>query len=141
MTGRAFWAAVEEAASFESDEENTALQSLLSIDGVGPTAVGALIDFVRSDASREMMAALLAEVRIEAQAAAKTDSSVAGLTVVFTGSLEQMTRDEAKARAQALGAKVSGSVSAKTDILVAGCKGRIQAQKSGRSGGPSYERG
>ncbi len=67
-----------------------------------------------------MLAALLSEVTIQDEEAAASDSPVAGKTIVFTGTLERMTRDEAKARASALGAKVSGSVSAKTDILVAG---------------------
>ena len=67
-----------------------------------------------------MLEALLAEIEIEDETPAAADSPVAGKTVVFTGTLERMTRDEAKARAGALGAKVAGSVSTKTDILVAG---------------------
>jgi DNA ligase (NAD+) len=68
-----------------------------------------------------MVDALIAELtRIEDAEKPKTDTAVAGKTVVFTGALERFTRDEAKARAESLGAKVSGSVSKKTDYLVAG---------------------
>jgi DNA ligase (NAD+) len=63
---------------------------------------------------------LLAEVTVRPAARPRSDSAIAGKTIVFTGTLEKMTRDEAKARAVALGAKVAGSVSAKTDLVVAG---------------------
>ena len=92
----------------------------LAMDGVGRTLTQSLIQALSNEderASIERLAALLEIVPLEAAA---TDSPVAGKTVVFTGTLEKMTRAEAKARAEALGAKVSGSVSAKTDLVVAG---------------------
>lgn len=113
-----FWQNVVSAA--EEGEGSEAWEALAGIDGIGATAVNALCDFEREAHNREMLEALLSELTIQDEAKAASDSPVAGKTIVFTGTLERMTRDEAKARASALGAKVSGSVSAKTDLLVAG---------------------
>ena len=112
----AFWEAVAKASQGDGDAED----ELLSIDGVGQTAVKSLKDFAAETHNQEMLESLLSEVNVADAEAAASDSPVAGKTIVFTGTLERMTRDEAKSRATALGAKVSGSVSAKTDIVVAG---------------------
>ena len=81
----------------------------------------AIADFFASDTARAQLDALTEWLTIEDVAAPATDGSpVAGKTVVFTGTLEQMTRAEAKARAEEMGAKVSGSVSSRTDIVIAG---------------------
>lgn len=114
----AFWGAVHAAA--EEGEEGEAFAALTAIDGIGTTAARALVAFVREPHNEEMMAALLSEVMVKDAEVASNDTPVAGKTVVFTGALEKMTRDEAKARATSLGAKVSGSVSKKTDLVVAG---------------------
>ncbi len=92
-----------------------------SVDGIGGTVVGALVDFFGNERNDDVVEALLAQVTPQPYVVnVSADSLVAGKTVVFTGSLEKMTRSEAKAMAERLGAKVAGSVSAKTDILVAG---------------------
>ncbi|MGE0594954.1 MAG: NAD-dependent DNA ligase LigA [Hyphomonadaceae bacterium] len=93
---------------------------LARTDGVGPVAADHLVDFFAEPHNRDALKRLLKEVSPKDQPRAATSSKVAGMTIVFTGTLEQMTRDEAKARALALGAKVSGSVSKKTDLVVAG---------------------
>ena len=95
-------------------------EDVASVDGMGEVSAMALITFFAEPHNQDMLDALLTELNVQDAAKLATDSPVAGKTVVFTGTLEQMTRDEAKARAQAIGAKVSGSVSKKTDILVAG---------------------
>ena len=118
------------AAVKARDEESEAYQDMLSIDGVGALVARGAIDFFDEAHNREAVDRLLAQVRPEAAEAAATDSPVAGKTVVFTGTLETMTRDEAKARAQSLGAKVSGSISAKTDYLVAGAKAGSKLKKA-----------
>lgn len=93
---------------------------LIGIDGVGKTLATSLTDAFANPAERAAIDALVDYLTVEPVAAVATDSPVAGKTVVFTGTLEKMTRAEAKARAEALGAKVAGSVSAKTDLLIAG---------------------
>ena len=112
-----FWAAVEAARDNPGGPEE---QALTSIDGIGGAAVGALKAFASEPHNQDMMAGLMQEMTILDGEAPASESPVSGKTVVFTGSLEAMTRDEAKARATSLGAKVSGSVSGRTDILVAG---------------------
>jgi DNA ligase (NAD+) len=94
---------------------------LNAINGVGETLAGSLVDYFHEPANRAALDRLVAELSIEDVAAPATAGSpIAGKTVVFTGTLERTTRAEAKARAEALGAKVAGSVSARTDYVVAG---------------------
>ena len=112
----AFIQAMEQA----SDEESGAYQELMAIDGIGPTAAAALIQFFAENHNRQALDALLEHVSPQPVEAAASDTPVTAKTVVFTGSLERMTRSEAKARAESLGAKVAGSVSARTDLVVAG---------------------
>jgi DNA ligase (NAD+) len=103
-----------------AEARRAAWDDLTGIDGVGATLALALCDAMAAPQERAAIDALVAELEIEPPEAVAEASPVAGLTVVFTGTLEKMTRAEAKARAEALGARVSGSVSAKTDLVVAG---------------------
>src|SRR5690606_403447 len=97
------------------------LIALAAINGLGEVAAEALVDFFAEKHNREVVDELARRVQVTPYKLADTSGSkVAGLTVVFTGSLEKMTRDEAKEQAIGLGAKVSGSVSKKTDLVVAG---------------------
>ena len=101
-------------------EDEAVRAEITAIDGVGPTVAEALADFFHEPHNRAVWDDLLSEVSPPDYIVETRDSAVAGKTVVFTGKLETMSRDEAKAQAEALGAKASGSVSAKTDLLVAG---------------------
>ena len=100
------------------DEEAAA--ELTSIDGIGPSVVEALGDFFHEPHNVDVWEDMLSLVNPPRYVVETLDSPVAGKTVVFTGKLETMSRDEAKAQAERLGAKAAGSVSAKTDLLVAG---------------------
>lgn len=112
-----FWRTVEAARDTPEGPEE---QALTSIDGIGGAAVGSLKTFASEPHNQDMMTDLMQEMTILDGEAPASETPVSGKTVVFTGTLEAMTRDEAKARATSLGAKVSGSVSGRTDILVAG---------------------
>jgi DNA ligase (NAD+) len=112
--------AIMAAADEAIDTNSPAYLELVAIDGIGEIAATALVQFFTENHNRDAVEALLEQVRPKAIEAIANDTPVAGKTVVFTGSLEKMTRSEAKARAESLGAKVAGSVSAKTDLLVAG---------------------
>ena len=112
--------ALREAGLLARDKESEAYADLVNIDGIGEVAANALIEFLSEPHNLTVLDALSAEVTPLAPEIADASSPVAGKTVVFTGSLEKMTRDEAKAMAERLGAKVAGSVSKKTDLLVAG---------------------
>lgn len=115
------WAHFYDAMKKAADRDPETLAELDAIDGVGAVVIEALTDFFGEDHNRTAIDALLQEITpLDAEAPVTTNSPVAGKTVVFTGSLEKMTRDEAKATAERLGAKVAGSVSKKTDLVVAG---------------------
>jgi DNA ligase (NAD+) len=121
-TLEAFIEAMRAAAKGLSEEGNTseAYEELNSIDGVGEVVADAVVEFFAESRNLKAFDDLLQEIQVLPAEQAAKDSPVSGKTVVFTGSLEQMTRDEAKAMAERLGAKVSGSVSKKTDLVVAG---------------------
>ncbi|MBV9904125.1 MAG: NAD-dependent DNA ligase LigA [Alphaproteobacteria bacterium] len=105
----------------EAMESKDAIAQLTEIQGIGEVVAEGIKDFFDEPHNRKVVKHLLDEVEVTPMPKQKTTGSpVAGKTVVFTGSLEKMTRQEAKARAESLGAKVSGSVSAKTDLVVAG---------------------
>ncbi len=108
------------AALLEGMKAENAREELESIEGIGGVVAEAIHDFFAEPHNVKALARLLGWLTVTDMAAPLKTSPVSGKTVVFTGTLEKMTRQEAKARAESLGAKVSGSVSAKTDIVVAG---------------------
>lgn len=115
------WPVFEAALRDAAPMEGPAWDDLLAIDGVGQVMAASLVSTFNQGAERASVDRLVAHLDVqETERPASDGSPVTGKTVVFTGTLERMTRAEAKARAEALGAKVSGSVSAKTDIVVAG---------------------
>ncbi len=134
------WRAAMAAAAAERDAARTAdaaappgpaWSHLIAIDQVGPSVAGEIADFFAEDHNLAVLDDLAAVVTVADFAApAAAGSPVAGKTVVFTGSLETLSRDEAKAQAQALGAKVAGSVSGKTDYVVAGADAGSKLSKA-----------
>jgi DNA ligase (NAD+) len=112
--------ALRQAAEAAHAGDAEALREFELIDGVGPSVVAALGDFFHEPHNQQAWDDLMREVAPPPFAVETRASEVSGKTVVFTGSLQTLSRDEAKAQAEALGARVAGSVSAKTDLVVAG---------------------
>jgi DNA ligase (NAD+) len=126
------WRAAMAAAA---DGDAQARAELDAIDGIGPAVVEALVEFFKEAHNRAVLDDLASLVEVEdAAPAAGARSPLAGKTVVFTGTLEHMTRAEAKATAEALGAKVAGSVSGKTDYVVVGADAGSKAKKAAELG-------
>ncbi|MCF3936454.1 NAD-dependent DNA ligase LigA [Acuticoccus sp. M5D2P5] len=106
--------------SKDAEEGQGVRAELAAIDGLGDVVADALEAFFGEHHNVQVIDDLSAEITVEDEVARAVDSPISGKSIVFTGSLEQMTRDEAKARAESLGARVVGSISKKTDIVVAG---------------------
>jgi DNA ligase (NAD+) len=112
--------ALLQASIAAQDRSSEAWGELTSIEGIGEVVGEAVADFFGEPHNQEIVTELLKQVKVTPLDAVRTDSVVAGKTVVFTGSLEKITREEAKAMAERLGAKVAGSVSKKTDLVITG---------------------
>ena len=118
--GYGAWKAFHDAALRVVKGDEEARAEMDALDQIGDTVIDAIAAYFGESHNRGIVERLTKEVTILDAERPKTDSKVAGKTVVFTGTLEKMTREEAKARAERLGAKTAGSVSKKTDYVVAG---------------------
>jgi DNA ligase (NAD+) len=118
--GYGTWRAFHDACLKLAQGDEKTKQEMDALDQIGDTVIESLRNYFNEEHNRRRIERLAKEVRIRDAEKPRNDSPVAGKTVVFTGALEKMTRDEAKAMAERLGAKVAGSVSKKTDYLVAG---------------------
>ncbi len=118
--GYGSWAAFHDAALKVAKGDEEAIAEMDALDQIGDTVIEAVTDYFKEKRNLAAVERLVKQIKVLDAEKPKTDSKVAGKTVVFTGSLEKFTRDEAKATAERLGAKVSGSVSKKTDYVVAG---------------------
>lgn len=129
------WSSFHDAMIDAGAQSGPEWEALNNIDGVGPTMAAAVVEAFHDKNTREAVDRLVSQLDVQdATDTRNVDSPVAGKTVVFTGTLEKMTRAEAKARATSLGAKVSGSVSVKTDILVAGPGAGSKLEKAKAAG-------
>ena len=123
--------ALRTAMAAAADRDGEAWQDLINIDQIGESVAEDLITFFVEPHNNEVLDDLLAQLTVEAAAAPDvSDGALAGKTVVFTGTLSTMTRPEAKARAETLGAKVAGSVSKKTDYVIVGADAGSKAAKA-----------
>ena len=118
--GYGSWHAFHDACLKVAKGDEEAIAEMDALDQIGETVIESIKAYFGESHNRGIVERLTKEVKIVDAEKPRADSAVAGKTVVFTGTLEKMTRDEAKASAERLGAKVSGSVSKKTDYVVAG---------------------
>jgi DNA ligase (NAD+) len=118
--GYGAWQAFHDACLRIARRDEEAMAEMDALDQIGETVIASIKAYFGESHNRGIVERLTKEVTIVDTERPKSNSAIAGKTVVFTGALEKMTRDEAKARAERLGAKVSGSVSKKTDYVVAG---------------------
>jgi DNA ligase (NAD+) len=118
--GYGSWAAFHDACLKLAKGDEETKEEMDALDQIGDTVIESLHEYFGETHNRKRIERLAAQVKILDAEKPRSDSAIAGKTVVFTGTLEKMTRDEAKASAERLGAKVSGSVSKKTDYVVAG---------------------
>ncbi len=114
------WNAFHDAVLSVANEEEEAREEMVALDDIGPAVIEAIARYFSEDHNRALVEQLADEVNVEDAEQPVANSAVSGKTVVFTGALERMSRDEAKAMAEQMGAKVAGSVSKKTDLVVAG---------------------
>jgi len=134
--GYGSWNVFRDACFRVARGDNEAIAEMDALDQIGDTVIESIAAFFGRNHNREIVGRLKEQVDVEDTEIPKTDSNIAGKTVVFTGALERMTRDEAKAMAERLGAKASSSVSSKTDFVVAGTgpsarSKLVEAQKHG----------
>jgi DNA ligase (NAD+) len=123
--------ALRKVMAAASDRHGAAYQDLTNIDGIGPSVAEDIITFFEEPHNAAVLDDLEAELSVsDFVAPSAAETPVAGKTVVFTGALQRMTRGEAKARAESLGAKVAGSVSRKTDYVIVGADAGSKARKA-----------
>jgi DNA ligase (NAD+) len=111
-------------------DEHREYQDLVALDGIGEKMAQAILDYFRDERNLRMVLDLETELTIEDSVRKNSNSKLAGKSIIFTGTLEKMTRAEAKKKAEDLGMKVVGSVSSKTDFVVAGSDAGSKLKKA-----------
>jgi DNA ligase (NAD+) len=128
------WKSFHDAALLVASGDETAREEMDALEDIGGAVIDAVARYFGEEHNRKLVDELAAEVDVIDAEKPAADSPVAGMTIVFTGALERMSRDEAKAMAEKLGAKAAGSVSAKTNLVVAGPGAGSKLKKAGELG-------
>jgi DNA ligase (NAD+) len=132
--GYGSWKAFHDASLAIADGDDAQRADMDALDQIGETVIDAIASFFGEEHNRKLVENLKAQVEVLNAEQPSKSSPITGKTIVFTGSLEKMTREEAKALAERLGAKVSGSVSKKTDYVVAGAEAGSKLKKAAEFG-------